>query len=197
MSIPPSQPPPPVRVQIRFDTLVIYGEHRFMSRSGTLERVTSLSFDVAQRQMFALSAVDGHPVVVRLLLYATTAVVPPVGDVQGGTLVRVYGEGFVNSSDLQCVFHGTVGVPATWQSASEVAILVDPQSPLPLSHPPLPSSDTHNRLHRAPIQADPSGALACLFSSKSVITSSPPLHFALGPPLRRCTNNCRRSTAYH
>ena len=87
----------------------------------------SLSTDARQRQLLALTSVGEQPLVLWLLLYATTGVTPPLGDVQGGTVLRVFGEGFANRSDSECVFGGgALREPATWVSPTEVRCVAPP-----------------------------------------------------------------------
>ena len=45
---------------------------------------------------------------------------------QGGTTLRVLGEGFANRSDSECVFGGDLRAAATWVSPSEVQCLAPP-----------------------------------------------------------------------
>ena len=112
--------PPPSSAKVRFDTLEIYGQNSFLSRGQSQERIVSFGADTELRKLFALSSVADQPIVVELLLYAVTSVVPPLGDVQGGTLLRVFTEGLTNRSDLECVFQGQPSSPATWVSPTEV-----------------------------------------------------------------------------
>ena len=73
---------PSVLYKVHCDSLVVYGQHRLLSRGRAKERIVSLSSDLRQRQLFALISVGAQPLVLWLLLYATTSVEPPLGDVQ-------------------------------------------------------------------------------------------------------------------
>src|SRR5256885_582424 len=54
-----------------------------------------------------------------LNLYAVISLFPTMADTQGGTVVTVYGEGFVDLPSLSCDFNGTF-VPATLLSSRTV-----------------------------------------------------------------------------
>eukprot|EP00667_Euglena_gracilis_P021677 EG_transcript_23853 len=79
--------------KVALDTLLLYGQRRLLVRASAPEVVGSLAADGALRQLLALTVVGGQPLVVQLLLYAVTAVAPPLGDVQGGTALQLAGEG--------------------------------------------------------------------------------------------------------
>ena len=74
---------PSVVHKVQFDTLAVYGQNRFLSRGATDERIVHFSADAARRELFALSAVSDYPVIVRLLMYAVTAVEPPLAHAGG------------------------------------------------------------------------------------------------------------------
>ena len=76
---------PSIVHKIRFDTLAVYGQHRFLSRAATQERIVHFGTDTARRELFALSSVSDHPVIARLLMYSVTAVEPPLVDARGRT----------------------------------------------------------------------------------------------------------------
>ena len=106
--------------KVHTGTLVPYGVTRMRSRGGHREVVTHLEPDVPVRRLYALTHVGPQPMVVTLLLYAVTAIAPPLADVGGGTLLRVAGEGLLDLGATECLFAGGLRTPATAVSATEV-----------------------------------------------------------------------------
>ena len=63
--------------------------------------IKSLEPAPSLRHLYVLMIVRQQPIILTLLLYAVTQVIPPLADTAGGTKVEVYGEGFVPELDCQ------------------------------------------------------------------------------------------------
>ena len=65
-------------------------------------------------------SLGNQPMVVTLLLYALISIEPSVADVEGGTRLRVAGEGLRDLNYTECLFAGGLRTPATLLNATTV-----------------------------------------------------------------------------
>ena len=91
-----------------------------MTISGKREVIHSVHQDTQLRRMYALAMVGDQPMIITLLLYAVISIEPTVADVQGGTLLKITGEGLAELGFLECNFAGGLKTPATLVSMSHV-----------------------------------------------------------------------------
>ena len=89
-------------------------------------QVKRMELDTISRQMFVLTVVAGHPLVVTLLLYAVVGVMPLLADMSGGTMLTVTALGLSTSVTADCVFTGGVKAHATLVSPTELQCVAPP-----------------------------------------------------------------------
>ena len=104
----------------KFDLLdlQLYGTVRFQKVVDTYEIVASLTKNDESRMLYASIPLTTQVNVVPLSLYAVTKLYPNVADTVGGTIITVFGEGFVDDPSFKCNFSGTLAA-ATYVSSRE------------------------------------------------------------------------------
>ena len=107
---------PSIVYKVNAATLMTYGVRRLHRRGGHREVIASTQQDPALRRLYALAFLGLQPLLLTMLLYAVTAVDPPIADVAGGTRLLVAGEGFADLGATDCCFAGGVCTRATWLS---------------------------------------------------------------------------------
>uniref|UniRef100_A0A7S1IK64 IPT/TIG domain-containing protein n=1 Tax=Eutreptiella gymnastica TaxID=73025 RepID=A0A7S1IK64_9EUGL len=114
--------------KVQATSLELYGRVALKSRNGSPEVVYAMAQDPGLRRLYILTLVAGQPLIVTLLLYALTAIEPPVADVAGGTEITLQGEGLALAPNSVCQFAGGTQANVTWVSESAVKCITQPVS---------------------------------------------------------------------
>eukprot|EP01012_Entosiphon_sulcatum_P008570 TRINITY_DN14698_c0_g1_i1.p1 TRINITY_DN14698_c0_g1~~TRINITY_DN14698_c0_g1_i1.p1 ORF type:complete len:4384 (-),score=244.51 TRINITY_DN14698_c0_g1_i1:47-12031(-) len=110
---------PTVMYKFNLTTVGVYGSTKFNRVGVQSEQVDYLAVDQTSRSMFAVATLSSISILT-VNLYAAKAVTPDIAIDQGGTLLTVTGEGFIDGLDNAWCRLGEVTYPAVSASATGV-----------------------------------------------------------------------------
>lgn len=100
---------PTVIYKFTLAELSVYGSVQFQKiDTNTREIVAGLYKDVVTRRLYALVPTDLQVSIIPMNLYAVIRFYPEIADTAGGTVVTVFGEGFVKDPYVVCDFNGAL-----------------------------------------------------------------------------------------